>query len=128
MAALKKIETVPGFTLLSKNFRVQFIAGLQNKQVSKSVEEETDWKRVIFIILQNFEKFPLSEEKIHHFITKDLNSCIRTIGRTQQPALNISVKIEERVYYPKPKCLTISFTDTLKTTEIIFHIVKRNLL
>ena len=127
MAEHNEIKTVPGFSLQSKKFMVKFVAGLQNNNISKSVEEETNWTQVMMIILQNIEKFPMSEENLHHFITKDLNSWIGTLQGAQNLALKFSVKIEERVYFPKPKSLTISFTGNLQT-QIIFHIVRRNLL
>ena len=126
MTTLNEMQTVPGFSLQSKNFMVKFVAGLQNKQVSKSVEEETNWTDVMIIILKNIEKNSLSEEKLNHFITKDINSWIRTLEGAQNLVLQISVKIEERVYFPKPKCVTISFTGNLQT-QIIFHVVRRNL-
>ena len=128
MAALNKMETVPGFILQSQNFMVRFIAGLQNEQVSKSVEEETNWMDVIIIIFKNLEKFQNSVEKLHHFLTKDLNSWFRSLEGAQHLSLNISVNFEEKVFFIEPyglkKSLTISFSDNLKT-QIIFHIKKK---
>ena len=125
MAAINKIETIPGFILQSKNFMVKFIAGLQKKRVSKTVEEESDWRDFMFIILKNLEKFPYSLKKNHNFINKDLNSWIRA----HNLEMKISVKIEERDNFSKSngskKSLTISFSDDLKT-QIIFHIKKKS--
>ena len=129
MAAQNNMETVPGFTLQSKNFMVRFIAGLQNKHRSKSVEMETDWMEVINIIFKNLEKSPSSVEKFHHFLTEDLTSWIRTVEGAPHHLMKISVNILERVYFTEPygskKKLIISFGDHLKT-QIIFHIKKKS--
>ena len=123
------METHPGFILQSKNFMVRFIAGLQNKQVSKSVQEETNWMDVIIIIFKNLEKFPMAVDKLHHFLTKDLNSWFKALEGAQHIDLKLSVKIEEKVFFIQPygskKSFKISFHDNLNT-EIIFHIKKKN--
>ena len=100
MAALNKMETVPGFTLQSENFLVRFITGLQKKQVSKIVENETDWMDVFNIIFRNLEKFPFSLEKFYHILTEDMNSWITTLEGA--PDMKISVKILEKVYFAEP--------------------------
>ena len=129
MAAINKMKTVPGFTLQSKNFMVRFISGLQNNQVSKSVDQETDWTQVIVIIFKNLEKFSLSVDKFCHFLTKELNSWFKSLEGAQHLDLKVSVKIEEKVFFIAPygskKKLTILFSDNLKT-QIIFHIKKKS--
>ena len=92
---------------------VKFVCGLQNNQNSKSVENETDWSDIMFIILRNLEKYPMSVDKIHHFITKDIESWMRVYEAPQN--LKISIKIEENLYFSEPygskKRLTLSFSD-----------------
>ena len=77
--------------------------------VEQQFKSELSRFDVMNIILRIFEKYPLSVEKNVH--------------------LKTSVKIEERVYFPKPygskKSLHISFTDELNT-EMIFHITKKS--
>ena len=52
------MKTKPGFQMKSSMFYIKFMWAKQKKQVSYLLEEETDWKEVMKILLNSLDSFP----------------------------------------------------------------------
>lgn len=60
MVANNISETVPGFVVQSHNFVLRFCAAYKKGMLNHKLEYETDWTKMIEMILDILEKFPNS--------------------------------------------------------------------
>jgi len=123
MANDRIIQTVPGFTLQSPNFKLQFISAYDDGVVSESFQYETDWMETMVIILYTLEYFPTSVEFAEKYLV--------TTFERMMPEMKVTVKLRDRAYFGSPfgktKKMTLEFNDG-SSTNLIFLIKKRTIM
>lgn len=125
------IKTVPGFTLESPNFTVNFISGYEGGVVSELLKYETDWMDAMTLILSTLEKFPTSVEFTEKFLATALENLVLSQEGGDYFNIKASVKLRDRAFFCPPfgttKMMTLAFTDSSKT-EVLFLVKKKTII
>lgn len=120
-----KTATKPGFKLQSKNFIICFKSASQSSKESKLLEEYTDWREVMGVILRTCEAFPNNVKRVQEEAARRLE--IWSLTQPGGAALQLKVRIDamERRYYKQDqnKCFFLRFNDVYKT--LVYFSVRR---
>lgn len=125
---MENIDTVPGFTLHSKNFYLKFITGLQNGMPNWDLEYKTDWLEVMYIILSKLENEQEDKERFELIASRDLDNWAKRQPSGESLNLKFQVILEEKKYLESPmglrKALMLASNDMF-TIQVLFHIHKK---
>merc|ERR1719414_213217 len=89
-------DTIPGFTLHSDTFYLEFLTGKHGGLTSTQLEFQTDWFEVMEILLARLEDQPENKEMFETVASRDLEAWAREQPGGDTLSLRIVVTLEER--------------------------------
>lgn len=126
---IKNMKTKPGFQMESSMFNIKFMWAKQKKQVSYLLEEETDWKEVMKILLNSLDSFPTNITEVELLSSNKLEEWALTQEGGDELQLKVDVKISEKKYYQTDsiKHLKLIFNDMFKTV-VLFEVRRKQVM
>ena len=106
------MRTAPGFLMESQMFSLKFMSASQQGQLSYLLENETDWKDVMHILLDSLDAFPTNNTEVEKMGSDRLEVWALTQEGGDELELKVEVEISEKIYF---------FSDTLKSLRLIFN-------
>ena len=92
------MRTAPGFLMESQMFSLKFMSASQQGQLSYLLENETDWKDVMHILLDSLDAFPSNNTEVEKMGSDRLEEWALTQEGGDELELKVEVEISEKIY------------------------------